>query len=404
LINKAVEMDQLFAKHRQLLTNLKTRFKRSIYDQLPWDQQMIGITGARGVGKTTLILQYISENYALDKKALYISFDGISMPYENLRSLAEAFSRQGGEHLFIDEIHKYPNWSQELKYIYDMLPDLRVVFTGSSILDIHSGQADLSRRALIFNLMGLSFREFLQIETSNSFDLYSLDEILKNHERIASDINQKVKPLAYFESYLKYGYYPFYLQSVDYYSYRLSATINQIIEADMPALLKIDYQYIHKIKRFINVLAHELPQKPNITSLAAAIEVSWQSIIKYLHYLEKARIIQIIYPAGKKISALAKPEKVFLHHPNLFYVFNDHNNAKGNLREMFFTNQLSSKYKIEVAKKGDFLVQERYTFEIGGSGKKYDQIAGIKDSYIASDNIEYGFGNKIPLWLFGFLY
>ncbi len=397
-------MEQLFAKHRQLLANLETRFKRSVYDYLPWNQQMIGITGSRGVGKTTLILQYISEHYSTGKKALYISFDGISMPYENLSSLAEAFSRQGGEHLFIDEIHKYPNWSQELKYIYDMLPDIKVVFTGSSILDIHGGQADLSRRALMFTMSGLSFREFLQIESAQSFDVYSLADILQNHEQIAMDINQKVKPLAFFDAYLQYGYYPFYLQSIDFYSHRLSSTINQIIEVDMPLLNKIDYQYIHKIKRFINILAHELPQKPNITSLAGAIEVSWQSVIKYLHYLEKARIIQIIYPAGKNVSALAKPEKIFLHHPNLFYVFNDKNSNKGNLREMFFVNQLAAKYKVEVAKKGDFIIDETYTFEIGGGGKNYDQIAGLSQSYIAADDIEYGFRNKIPLWMFGFLY
>ncbi len=397
-------MEQLFAKHYQLLANLDTRFRRSIYNQLPWEQQMIGITGSRGVGKTTLILQYISEHYPTGKKALYISFDGISMPYENLRSLAEAFSRLGGKHLFIDEIHKYPNWSQELKYIYDMLPDLRVVFTGSSILDIHSGQADLSRRALMFNMNGLSFREFLQIETAQSFLSYSLTDILQNHEQIALDINQKIKPLAYFDAYLRHGYYPFYLQSVDFYSHRLSSTINQIIEVDMPLLNKIDYQYIHKIKRFINILAHELPQKTNITSLAGAIEVSWQSVIKYLNYLEKARIIHIIYPAGKNVSTLAKPEKIFLHHPNLFYVFNEHKGNKGNLREMFFVNQLAAKNKVEVAKKGDFLINGTYTFEIGGSKKSFDQIAGIDQSFIAADDIEYGFGNKIPLWMFGFLY
>lgn len=397
-------MEQLFVKHRQLLAKLDASFKRSIYDQLPWDQQMIGITGSRGVGKTTLILQYIRDHYPLTKKALYISFDGIAMPYENLRSLAEAFARQGGEHLFIDEIHKYPNWSQELKYIYDMIPELHVVFTGSSILDIQSGQADLSRRALMFNMNGLSFREFLQIETGQSFNSYLLNDILQNHEQIASDINQKIKPLAFFDAYLRHGYYPFYLQSIDYYSHRLSATINQIIEVDMPMLMKIDYQYIHKIKRFVNILAHELPQTPNITSLAGAIEVSWQSVIKYLHYLEKARIIQIVYPAGKNVSVLAKPEKVFLHHPNLFYVFNDVNTNKGNLREMFFVNQLASRYKVETAKKGDFIIDETYTFEIGGSAKNYDQIAGVKQSFIAADELEYGFGNKIPLWMFGFLY
>lgn len=397
-------MDKLFDKHIKIVLGLETKYVNSLYEKLPWNEKLLGIIGARGVGKTTLLLQYIKENYNFDNKVLYFSFDSVSFSYNSLYELAEDFVKQGGEHLFIDEIHKYPNWSQELKDIYDSIPGLKVVFTGSSILDIYKGKADLSRRALIFNMQGLSFREFLQIETGQNFEKYSLNEILKNHQKIAIEIYQKVKPYEFFNEYFKTGYYPFYLQNKEFYSMRLSSTINQIIEVDMPQLLGVDYHYIAKLKRLVNLLANEIPFKPNITDLSAAIGVSWQTLINYLNYLHKAKIITVVYPHNKAVSSLSKPEKLYLHHPNLFYVFKDNISNRGSIRETFFVNQISYNHKVDIAKKGDFIVDNKYIFEIGGKNKTYHQIANTQNSFIVADDIEFGIGNKIPLWIFGFLY
>ena len=397
-------MEQLIAKHNRTLKALKTSFRRSLADKIPWEQPLIGIIGARGVGKTTMLLQHIHETYGFSNECLYISLDEISFPYESLAELADEFTKQGGRYLFIDEIHKYPNWSQELKNIYDTYRELKVAFTGSSILDIYKGQADLSRRALVFNMQGLSFREFLQVESGKQFDIYSLTDIIKNHAEIAIDIYNKVKPFQYFSDYLKHGYYPYYLQGKEFYHLRLSNVMNQIVETDLAQIVSIDSLYISKLKRFLNLLSNDIPYKPNISSLAAAIGVSWQLVIKYLNFLNKAELIQIMHHAGKNISVLAKPEKVYLHHPNLYYVFKNEISNKGNLRETFFVNQLCYEYKVELAKQGDFIVENEFTFEVGGKNKTYHQIANIENSFIAAGEIEFGYKNKIPLWLFGFLY
>ena len=397
-------INQLFTKHIKAINGLKTRFRSNFHDKIQWNERLVGIKGARGVGKTTFILQHIHETFGLSRDCLYVSLDDIAFPYENLVQLAEEFEKSGGKYLFLDEIHKYVNWSQELKNIYDSFTDLHVVFTGSSILDILKGKADLSRRAVVYCMQGLSFREFLQIETEKPFQQYTLDELLQNHEQLALEINQKVKPFQYFDKYLRYGYYPYYLENIENYTFKLSNTISLMIETDLPLLSNVDIQYLGKIKKFLNLLSSNIPFKPNVTNLAAGIGISWQSVINYLHYLDEAEIIKTIYFEGKDIKSLSKPEMIYLHHPNHFYVFNDEVVNKGSLRESFFVNQLSNKYKVEKAKRGDFVVNEKFYFEIGGKNKTYHQIAGIQNSYIAADDIEYGFNNKIPLWLFGFLY
>jgi predicted AAA+ superfamily ATPase len=394
----------LFTKHTKAISQLNTRFRNSLLDQIQWNERLVGIKGARGVGKTTLMLQHIKEVYGIDRSCLYVNLDDIAFPYESLVQLAEEFEKAGGKHLFIDEIHKYSNWSQELKNIYDSFPDLHVVFTGSSILDILRGKADLSRRAVVYHMQGLSFREFLQIESGKQFEPYTLNQILENHEKYAMHIIEQVKPFQHFDNYLRYGYYPYYLENVINYSLKLSSTINLIIETDMPLFLNIDIQYINKLKRFLNLLSSNIPFKPNVSNLAANIGLSWQSVINYINHLNEAEIIKTLYAEGKSIKSLSKPEMIYLHHPNHFYVFTDEISNKGNFRETFFVNQLSYKHKVETAKYGDFVVNGKYYFEIGGKNKTYQQIANIPNSYIAADNIEFGFENKIPLWLFGFLY
>jgi predicted AAA+ superfamily ATPase len=330
--------------------------------------------------------------------------DDVSFPYNSLVDLAEDFYNKGGKKLFVDEIHKYPNWSQELKNIYDSYPDIQVVFTGSSILHIHGGKADMSRRAVVYKMQGLSFREFLQIETGLKFPKYKLPEILNNHEAIAIKVVGKVKPLEYFQNYLKFGYYPYYLQGKNTYPIKLSATIGLTIEADIPYLLNMEMKYINKLKRFLYVLSTNVPFKPNITQLAQSMEMSRQTTITYLRYLKDAEIISMIYAKGKGYGTLSKPEKIYLYHPNLNYALAEENTNIGNLRESFFLNQLSYLYNIEAAATGDFFVNNEFTFEVGGKNKSFTQIKSIKNSFIAADDLESGIGNKIPLWLFGFLY
>lgn len=397
-------MEQLYAKHFKLLSNLKTKFRSTFADKIPWNQRLVGITGARGVGKTTLVLQFIKETYGFDSQALYVSLDDIAFPFASLSELIEEFTKRGGKHLFIDEIHKTPQWSQILKSSYDNYPDLKVLFTGSSILDIQHGQADLSRRALVFDMNGLSFRQFLEIETGLTFQTYALQDLLQNHKEISIAINEKVKPFQYFEEYLKFGYFPFYLESKDFYQMRLSRVLSQTIEMDMPQLLPIENQYIEKIKRFVNLLAADIPFKPNISALSEAMGVSWQTVMNYLNYLHRAKVIAMVYPESKGLKSLAKPEKVYLHHPNLFFLFMEQAVNKGNLRESFFVNQLAYNHSVTIPKNGDFMIDSTYTFEIGGKKKKYNQIANVENSYIADDDIEFGFDQKIPVWLFGFLY
>lgn len=397
-------LEKLWTKHQKTLNNLSASFESNMHGRILWDERLVGIKGARGVGKTTLILQHIKANHGFSKACLYVSLDDIAFPFNNLVQFAEEFEKSGGQYLFIDEIHKYPNWSVELKNIYDGFPNLHVVFTGSSILDIIKSKADLSRRAVIYHMQGLSFREFIQIQSGLKLDSLPLDELLKNHEEYSRQIQNQVKPFQYFNDYLRFGYYPYYLQNVETYHIKLSNTISLIMETDMPILLKVDVNYIGKLKKFLNTLSSSIPFKPNVTNLAATIEISWQSVINYLHYLNDAEIIKMIYQQGKGLKALSKPEMVYLHHPNHFFVFRDEIINKGSLRESFFVNQLSYLHKIESAIKGDFVVDESYHFEIGKKNKTYHQISGIDQSYLAADDIEFGFGNKIPLWLFGFLY
>ena len=397
-------LEQLFEKHLKILSNLKSLYVSSMHTRIFWSERLVGITGARGVGKTTLVLQHISNKYGTSPECLFVSLDDINFPYNNLVDLADDFSKNGGRILFLDEIHKYANWSVELKNIYDSYPDLRVVFTGSSILNILKGKADLSRRAVIHRMQGLSFREFVQIKTGQSFPAYTIEEILTSHNTICSDINNKIKPIPLFNEYLKYGFYPYFLENTETYHIKLASTLSLTLETDLVLIYNIAPQYISKLKKLINLLSDGIPFKPNVSKLAASIGTSWQSVIHYLHYLHEAEIIKLIYQQGKTIGSLTKPEMVYLNNPNIFYVFQGSITNKGSIRESFFINQVSYAHNVEKSKIGDFMVDEKYTFEIGGKSKTFHQIKGIENSFVAADDIEFGFQHKIPLWLFGFLY
>lgn len=397
-------MEAVYLRHQELLRKLNSFFERPLENEIEWEEQLIGIKGARGVGKTTFLLQYIKAKFGFDKSALYVSMDDIRFTQKNLVELAEEFLNRGGKHLFIDEIHKYPNWSQELKNIYDSYPELKVVFTGSSILHIHGGSADLSRRAVVYYMKGLSFREYLQIETKEKFNKITLNELLANHEEIVREITTRIKPLAYFDDYLRYGYYPYYLQSKKTYHNKLAGTINLILEIDLPYLMNVDLKYVYKLKKLLYILATQVPFAPNITNLAGSLEISRQSVLAYLDYLQNAELIYLLKEKGKSYSVLAKPDKIYLNNSNLLFALAAENTDKGNLRETFFYNQLKQAHTVESSPKGDFLIDGKFTFEVGGKNKKFNQIKTVKNSYLAVDDMESGINNKIPLWLFGFLY
>lgn len=397
-------MEALFKNHIRLISATKTTYYRYLYDDIDWSNRLIGITGARGTGKTTMILQHIKSTFDDMGKALYISLDNIYFTKNSLVDLAEIFNAYGGTHLFIDEVHRYPNWSIEIKNIYDSFPDMSIVFTGSSILKIYKSNADLSRRAISYHLAGLSFREYLSFEMGCDFTTYTLAEILENHISISAEITSKIKVLPQFENYLQSGYYPFYKENPASYHSRLQSVVNTILENDLPSVEKIEYNTIIKIKKLLVILSSLVPYTPNIQSLSAEIESNRASTIKYLGYLQRAGLIILLDSEGKGMSRMTKPEKIFINNTNILYALCDSNVNNGTLRETFFANQCETVHSVAISKKGDFLIDNKFTFEVGGKGKSFKQIKDIENSYIVMADVETGFGNKIPLWLFGFLY
>ena len=397
-------MEQLISNSIKKIENTNLDFKRFIIDEINWKRRLIGIKGARGTGKTTLLLQYIKENFGISDEVLYISLDNIYFTDNKLVNLADTFAKSGGKHLFIDEVHKYPDWSREIKNIYDDYPELKIVFTGSSILEIDKSEVDLSRRAVIYELPALSLREFIAIKYGIETKVYSLSGILDNHKDFASQINKKIKPIKEFNNYNRYGAYPFFIEAELEYSDHIKMIINLILETDLPASTSIDYNSIIKIKQLLYVISESVPFQPNISKLSNKIGVTRDTLIKYLFYLEKAHLIALLRSNTKGISKMAKPDKIYLNNSNLLYALQPNLVNSGTIRETFFHNQLSVKHKVELPKNGDFIVDDKYVFEIGGRGKTKKQIINIQNAYIVADNIEYGFKNKIPLWLFGFLY
>lgn len=397
-------MKTLRRYHNILIEETEFEFSRYLLEELPWDEQLLGIKGLRGVGKTTIMLQYIKSKYGFSEKALYISLDDLYFTQNNIVDLAEDFISQGGEHLFIDEVHKYPNWSIELKKIYDYFKKLKVVFTGSSLLEILNSRSDLSRRALVFQLHGLSFREYLNFNINTDFSPYSLDQILQNHQEICSNIIKQLKPLQHFAQYLKNGYFPFHQKSQKWYLKKLQEVINMTIEVEIPSQRNTSVSMIQGIKKLLYILAMNMPYKPNISSLAGLIGTSRNSILEHINYLNDAEIISSVYKDSVGVGLLKKPDKLYLNNTNFSFSIGTTEPNIGNIRETFFRNQLSQSHKLNIPDKGDFLIDQKFTFEIGGKNKDFTQIAHINNSFIAADNIEIGTSKKIPLWVFGFLY
>lgn len=394
----------LYQNYIRLLDATDSHYYRDLYKEINWDNRLLAITGSRGTGKTTMMLQHIKATFKDRRKALYISLDNIWFTRNSLLELADQFHAFGGTHLFIDEVHRYPNWAIEVKNIYDSYPDLHIAFTGSSILEIYKSNADLSRRAISYHLYGLSFREYLNFETGSEYPVVSLNEIVENHLNIAAEITSKMKILPEFKNYLEHGYYPFYKEGVKSYPMRLQNAVNTILDNDLPSVEKVEYSTILKIKKLLMIISSLVPFAPNLTSLSAEIETNRASTIKYLSFLQKAGLIKMLLPPGNGMSLMNKPEKIYLDNTNLIYTLALSNINEGNVRETFFANQCSVNHKMTASKQGDFVIDDQYTFEVGGKNKTFAQIKNIQQSYIAMDGIETGFGNKIPLWLLGFIY
>ena len=396
MLNKLLENSALY------INLVQAPRKRYFYEEVDHTDKLIGIIGARGVGKTTYILDYLKNSPTPFSKKLYLSADNIGLSNSSLVDIAKEFSAKGGEILAIDEIHKYRNFEIELKQIYDMLP-LKVIFSGSSAIELEHAKADLSRRAVIYRVNGLSFREFLEFKKEIALNAYSLEAILKEHSDIAFEIVNKVKPLEFWEEYLQYGYYPFYFENPKRYNIKLNETINTAIEVDIPSIFKIKYEYIINLKKLVKLICASEPFTLNIQELSNKIGIDRDTLYLYFEYLHRGKIFNVIRAKSKGDNIFSKPDKVYLNNPNLNYSYCSQA-TMGMIRETTFTTFLKTHHELSIPKKGDFLVDEQYLFEVGGKNKSFKQIKDIENSFVVADDIEVGFKAKIPLYLFGFLY
>ncbi|HEY3372767.1 MAG TPA: AAA family ATPase [Prolixibacteraceae bacterium] len=389
-------MDKLFEQFLKLLKETDTSFFRYIYSEINWKSRMIGLTGPRGVGKTTLVLQHIKKNLN-PAETLYVTAEDFYFADNRLIDLADTFVKRGGKYLFVDEIHKYKDWAKELKLIYDYHPELNVVFTGSSVLDIRKGASDLSRRAVMYHMQGLSFREYLQLFHQITVPSLSLEEILEHKE----ELPEVKHPLPLFEAYLKNGYYPFALE--EDFGIRLQQIVSQTLETDIPLYAGMNVSTGRKLKQLLAIVAKSVPFKPNMTSIATALSASRNTIADYCLFIEEAGMIAQLRDATGGIRGLGKVDKIYLDNTNLIYsLANDYSNT-GNIRETFFLNQLRVKYDVIASPVADFVIGD-YTFEVGGKNKGLKQIQGIDNAFIVKDDIEMGYLNTIPLWQFGLTY
>ena len=397
-------MEKLLNRSHQRVRVVNTRFVREMMSRINWENRLIAIRGARGVGKTTLLLQKIKLGYFGQQSVVFINLDDLYFSSNTLISFVEDFVNLGGTHLFIDEVHKYPNWSTEIKNAYDYFPSLKIVFTGSSITQILNAKADLSRRAVIYEMQGLSFREYLNLTQETNFSSLTLSDLQSNHLSYSLEVTNKIKPLAHFTTYLKTGYYPYFLEGTESYWFKVSQTIKLILEIDLTYLNGYNIQFIHQVNKLLYTIATAVPFKPNMTKIAERIGMNRNLLVQYFHFLEQARIINLLHTDRTGITFLQKPNKVYLENTNLMYAIAPDNVETGNLRETFFLNQMKYSHSVSYPSKGDFLINDQYLFEVGGKNKKAAQIKNIPDAFIVADNIESGIGRQIPLWLFGFLY
>ena len=386
-----------------LLQNFDIKYQRYFFKRVDFSEKLIGILGDRGIGKTTFLLQYLQNIDLKLHQKLYINAEYIVMSDISLLELAQEFYQQGGKLLVIDEIHKYQDFEKHLKLIYDML-DLKVIFTGSSAIKLEHSKADLSRRALLYRFQGLSFREFLELKLDRKFDSYTLEDILENHIDIAYKITKDLRPFEYFKEYLECGYYPFYFDTSKESLYmKLNETINATIEFDLSHIFNIEPKFTIKLKQLITLICKSKPYELNISKLAQKIEINRNTLYQYIYYLERGDIFNAIDAKSRGDNIFSKPQKLYLNNTNLNSAYCDDAEI-GTIREGFFVNQLRADNSVNYSKIGDFLLNDKYIVEVGGKNKSFQQIENIPNSFVIADDIEIGYGNKIPLYLFGFLY
>ncbi len=405
LLYKNNKMNNYFEISARLTEATSIQIIRYLYRIIDWNQRLIGILGARGTGKTTLLLQRLKMQYPSNREALYLSLDRLVLLNYSLYELADRFYKQGGNILFLDEVHKYPNWAVEIKSIYDDFPSLQIVFSGSSALLLQQAEADLSRRASMYRLHNLSLREFVLFKTGIEIQPVALEQILENHSVPAGAINQATRILPLFGEYLKAGAYPYYFENPALFHDRLMATVKTIIESDLMALSTFSYSSIVAMQKILALIAESVPFKPNISELSRKSGVARDILLKMIDLLVRADLLMMLRQDSSPTGYLTKPEKLYLFNPALAWALSINREPKpGALRETFFLNQLVCHHRVTLPKTGDFLVNNEFTFEVGGPKKTKRQIINTPNSFVVQDNIETGFGQTIPLWLFGFLY
>lgn len=399
----AIEMQTIINNYHRKIANVDLRFKRYLYNQINWSARIIGIKGARGVGKTTLLLQHILENYENIDQTLYASLDDLWFANHNLMDLVDWADQHGITRLYLDEVHRYEQWSETLKNIYDNYPEMSIVYTSSSLLLMDYGKVDLSRRQTTYTLYGMSFREYLAFEDVLHIEAIPLEELLEHHVSKAMEIVKETKIASHFESYLNHGYYPFYRESGVDYSARLRETVSVVIDYDLPAVENMSFETIQKVKKLVMIISERVPFEPKMSELWRQLVTNNELGLRMLYALDKAQILSLLTSKAKNYKFLYKPDKIFLGNTNLMHVLCQEVN-KGNERETFFMNQLAVGHDVKHPLQGDFLVDGRFSFEVGGRKKTFEQIADIPGSFLAVDDTEIGHGNRIPLWLFGFTY
>jgi len=397
------ELQPLYDSYHRKIAKVDLRFKRYLYSQINWKARIISIKGARGVGKTTMLLQHILENYEDIDQTLYASLDNLWFATHSLMDIVDWADRHGISRLYLDEVHRYEGWSQALKNIYDDYPDMSIVYTSSSLLVLDNATVDMSRRQTPYTLYGLSFREYLDLESIFKTEAIPLEDILKHHVKKAMEIVGSIKVAPFFEAYLAHGYYPFYRESLEDFPSRLRETVTVVIDSDLPAVENVTYETLQKVKKLLMIISEHVPFEPNMSELWRQLSTDNESGLKMLYALDKAQVLALLTAKTKNYKSLTKPDKIFLGNPNLMNVLCPKVD-KGNERETFFISQLRVLHDVRYPKQGDFLIDDKHLFEVGGKGKTFEQIADVPDSYLAVDDTEVGSGCRIPLWLFGFLY
>ena len=398
-------MESLYTKHRMLIGRVDMKIIRQCINDIAWQRPLVGIRGSRGVGKTTLMRQYIRQHYGVQPgEALYCVMDSMYFTNHSLLDLGEKFYSLGGRHLFLDEVHNYPTWSREIKELNDLYPDLKITFTGSSLIRILNADADLSRRVLAYNMWGLSFREYLLFYHNVYIPVYRLPEILEQADEICASVNEVCNPLLLFEQYVRDGYYPFYDgNEVEYYS-RLENVVSFIIDQEIVRFCNIDAAYTRKIKALLLFIAGNVPYEVNIAKLSAYLELNKATVLNYLSALHRAELIHLLYSDNKSVTKMQRPDKIYIHNTNILFALSEDIKI-GTVRECFVVNQLSASHSVEYGKdRGDFLVDGKWRFEVGGHDKSFMQIADIPNSYILADSLPFPIGKKLPIWLVGLTY